>query len=878
MSNKRPVDFKPQGSETTSLPISEEFWGESLNPAQWEAVRCIDAPSLVIAGAGSGKTRVLTYKIAWLMQQGIEPWSILALTFTNKAAREMRERIGKLVGEHEAAPLWMGTFHSIFSRILRIECDTLGFTPHYTIYDDKDSASLIKTIIREMGFDDKVYRPGVVAHRISDYKNQLIKCKVLNDIYISCGQKLDMYEVKSRLNDLGYDYTDYINEEGQLAIRGSILDVYSYDNELPFRIDFNDDEVDSIYTFDYKTQERKEKLNSIHISPNIKEYNDEELFDRIYSIYQTRLRQADAMDFDDLLLNTYILLSEHEDIRSRYEERFQFVLVDEYQDTNYAQHRIVWLLTEHRQRVCVVGDDAQSIYSFRGARIDNILTFQKMYRDAKLFKLEQNYRSTQTIVAAANSIIKHNRRQIQKSVFSEKEVGEQIPVLEAYSDKEEASVVARRIYELCKKDDYNYGDIAILYRTNDQSRVFEEEFLQRKYPYRIYGGLSFYQRKEVKDALAYMRLVVNQHDEEALRRIVNVPARGIGKTTLDKVFSTAVDHAVPPFEVLSHPLNYGLQVSPSTQTRLQRFAELIEGYNRRLSTDDASIIAQGIVKDSGLYAEIFAGKEPEDRDRQANLQELMDSITSFVDDRQEEGQRVELADFLQSVSLMTDADKQLPEDGACITLMTIHSAKGLEFPVVFVVGLEESLFPSEMAIDDGNIEEERRLFYVATTRAQSRLYFTWSHSRVRYGKFQNNQRSRFLNEIDSQYLTSAKPKSSLLFGREKEERPSSSHHHSVTPSLHSSFTSKPSTDRTTPVTPPPSMKPVRSMQSPFTGSTPLPSGNQVSVGSKIEHVRFGRGVVTALEGSGLDTKATVVFENAGQKQLLLRFARFKVIG
>ncbi|MBP5513592.1 MAG: UvrD-helicase domain-containing protein [Bacteroidaceae bacterium] len=797
MSNKRPVDFKPQGSETTSLPISEEFWGESLNPAQWEAVRCIDAPSLVIAGAGSGKTRVLTYKIAWLMQQGIEPWSILALTFTNKAAREMRERIGKLVGEHEAAPLWMGTFHSIFSRILRIECDTLGFTPHYTIYDDKDSASLIKTIIREMGFDDKVYRPGVVAHRISEAKNELIR-------------------------------------PSQYA-----------------------------RNFDLMRRDQLSRMSRIH---------------EIYSTYQQRLRQADAMDFDDLLLNTYILLSEHEDIRSRYEERFQFVLVDEYQDTNYAQHRIVWLLTEHRQRVCVVGDDAQSIYSFRGARIDNILTFQKMYRDAKLFKLEQNYRSTQTIVAAANSIIKHNRRQIQKSVFSEKEVGEQIPVLEAYSDKEEASVVARRIYELCKKDEYNYGDIAILYRTNDQSRVFEEEFLHRKYPYRIYGGLSFYQRKEVKDALAYMRLVVNQHDEEALRRIVNVPARGIGKTTLDKVFSTAVDHAVPPFEVLSNPLNYGLQVSPSTQTRLQRFAELIESYNRRLSTDDASIIAQGIVKDSGLYAEIFAGKEPEDRDRQANLQELMDSITSFVDDRQEEGQRAELADFLQSVSLMTDADKQLPEDGACITLMTIHSAKGLEFPVVFVVGLEESLFPSEMAIDEGNIEEERRLFYVATTRAQSRLYFTWSHSRVRYGKFQNNQRSRFLNEIDSQYLTSAKPKSSLLFGREKEERPSSSHHHSITSSLHSSFTSRPSTDRTTPVTPPPSMKPVRSMQSPFTGSTPLPSGSQVSVGSKIEHVRFGRGVVTALEGSGLDTKATVVFENAGQKQLLLRFARFKVIG
>ena len=812
MEGKDPHQSSPLKGEELSLPQGKRLGGESLNPAQWEAVLCIDAPSLVIAGAGSGKTRVLTYKIAWLMQQGMEPWTILALTFTNKAAREMRERIAKLVGEHEAAPLWMGTFHSIFSRILRIECDAIGFTPHYTIYDDKDSASLIKTIIHEMGLDDKVYRPGVVAHRISEAKNELIRPSQ-----------------------------------------------YARD-------------------FDLMRRDQLSRMGRIH---------------EIYSNYQARLKQADAMDFDDLLLNTYILLSEHPDIRQRYEDRFQFVLVDEYQDTNFAQHRIVWLLTEHRQRVCVVGDDAQSIYSFRGARIDNILTFQKMYRDARLFKLEQNYRSTQTIVAAANSVIKHNRRQIQKDVFSKKEVGEQIPVLEAYSDKEEASVVARRIYELCKKDDYGYGDIAILYRTNDQSRVFEEEFLQRKYPYRIYGGVSFYQRKEVKDALAYMRLIVNQHDEEALRRIVNVPARGIGKTSLDKVFSCAIDHAVPPFDVLKAPYNYGLQISPSTATRLQRFAELIEGYNRRLSTDDASTIAQGIVKDSGLYAEIHAGKEPEDRERQANLQELMDSITSFVDDRQEEGQRVELADFLQSVSLMTDADKQLPEDGACITLMTIHSAKGLEFPVVFVVGLEENLFPSEMAIEEGNIEEERRLFYVATTRAQTRLFLTWSHSRVRYGKFQNNQRSRFLNEIDSQYLTTSKPKSSLLFGRDKEDNASSTrggreaaHPSPFTPHP-SPFTpnSSPFTPNPSPFTPHPSptgqrgtMRPVRSVQSPFTESTPLPSANQVSVGARIEHVRFGRGVVTALEGSGLDTKATVEFENAGQKQLLLRFARFKVIG
>ncbi len=749
----------------------------SLNPAQRQAVEYCDGPSLVIAGAGSGKTRVLTYKIAYLMQNGVEPWSILALTFTNKAAREMRERIGRLVGEHEASMLWMGTFHSIFARILRYESESIGFTSHYTIYDDKDSASLIKTIIREMGLDEKQYRPGAVAHRISEAKNELI--------------------------------------------------------------------TPSLYVQDMSLMRRDQmtRMSRIH---------------EIYSTYQNRLRQSDAMDFDDLLLNTYLLLKSNPEIRRKYEERFHFVLVDEYQDTNYAQHQIVWLLTEHRQRVCVVGDDAQSIYSFRGARIDNILSFRNAYQGAQLFKLEQNYRSTQTIVGAANSVIKNNRRQIQKDVFSQKEVGEAIEVVEAYSDKEEAAIVARKILELRQHCGFDYGDVAILYRTNDQSRIFEEEFMRRKYPYRIYGGLSFYQRTEVKDSLAYLRLAVNPHDEEALRRVINKPARGIGNTTMERVYTCAIEHGVTPFEVISNPVQYSLPVNAATQGRLVRFADFISECNRAASTEEASTLAVRILNESGLVDSINAGREPEDRERQANLQELLNSITSFVEDNREEGRATLLPDFLQTVVLLTDADKQLPQDGQTITLMTVHAAKGLEFRAVFVVGLEEDLFPSEMAQEEGNVEEERRLFYVAVTRAEERLFLTWSHSRMRYGKFQNNQCSRFLREVPAQYLSSQKRESSLLFGSSRPSVPS-----------------RPEVQRPVPSQRP--LRPVRQVQSSFTAAAPLPSGQQVSVGAHVEHARFGRGVVTAIEGSGMDVKATVDFENSGRKQLLLRFARLQVI-
>ena len=769
-----------------------------LNPAQQEAVKCIDAPSLVIAGAGSGKTRVLTYKIAYLMQQGIDPWAILALTFTNKAAREMRERIGRLVGEHEASMLWMGTFHSIFYRILRYESDTIGFSNHFTIYDDRDSENLVKTIIREMGLDDKQYRPGVVAHRISEAKNELIRPEQ--------------------------------------------------------------------YAKDFQLMRRDQNTRMSRIN-------------EVYAKYQQRLKQADAMDFDDLLLYTYILLKEHPDIRQKYEDKFQFVLVDEYQDTNYAQHQIVWLLTEHRQRVSVVGDDAQSIYSFRGARIDNILNFQKSYNDARLFKLEQNYRSTQNIVNAANSVIHKNQRQIHKDVYSRNDEGELIEVCEAYSDKEEAAIVARKIQELTRNNQYNFGQITILYRTNSQSKSFEDEFKRRRYPYRIYGGMSFYQRKEVKDALAYLRLAVNPNDEEAFRRVINYPARGIGKTTLDKVYQTAVDNGVTPFFVISNPADFQLDVNGPTQAKLQRFAQFVTSFTELVPTERADTLALRMLNESGLVAEINSGKEPEYRDRQENLQTLIDDIQATVADNEEQGLSVLLTEYLQNIALLTDQDKDEEEAVPRITLMTVHAAKGLEFPVVFIVGLEENLFPSEMAIEEGGIEEERRLFYVAITRAAQRLFLTWSHSRMRFGRFENNQRSRFLHEIDKQYLTRSGSSPAAA------PNPTSAR---FTPSFaHSSFSSPTSTTRATShtsshsATSPantPRLSSLSRFQSEHTATAPLPDGaGNLQVGNHIEHSRFGRGVVKKIEGTGLDTKATVEFENAGQKQLLLRFARFTVL-
>ncbi|MBR5467202.1 MAG: UvrD-helicase domain-containing protein [Bacteroidaceae bacterium] len=770
---------------------------EDLNESQQQAVLCCDSPSLVIAGAGSGKTRVLTYKIAYLLQQGMQPYNILALTFTNKAAKEMRQRIAKILGEEIASQLWMGTFHSIFSRILRRESVTLGFSPDFTIYDASDCKSLIKTIIKEMQLDDKAYKPGSVAARISLAKNSLI---------------------------------------------------------LP-----------SAYQADRRNFE-----SDLHAKmPAIGE---------IYMRYWNRCRQANTMDFDDLLLYTWILFSEYPDIAQRWEDRFHFVLVDEYQDTNYAQHQIVWLLTQHRQRVSVVGDDAQSIYSFRGANIDNILRFQERYQGAKLFKLEQNYRSTQTIVSAANSLIAHNRGQIRKEVFSKNDVGEPIRLLQTYSDIDEANAVMRCVREFYRNEQIPYNQIAILYRTNAQSRSFEEVMRKNAIPYRVYGGTSFYQRKEIKDVIAYLRLIVNPRDEEALRRVINYPTRGIGQTTLDKIYKAAQQHDLTPWDILSAP--HLLDVSASTRTKLSTFSQMISSLHERQLVDNAHNIALDIVTLSGMRAEINKGREPEDISRQENLQELVDGIAVFVSERTEQGQDALLSSYLQEVSLMSDVDENESVQGEDrITLMTVHSAKGLEFRVVFIVGMEEELFPSSMSSDSPRqLEEERRLFYVAITRAEEYLVITNAKSRFRYGKTEMCKPSRFLREIDPLYIriSGISSGNAILTSAINNVRPSASiitTPPSARPSVSSTSATPTGADARRFVRVTPSLH-----SSPqLAASHPAANTSNLSVGTKILHERFGHGIITAIEGNGIDTKATVLFENVGTKQLLLRFAKFKVI-
>ena len=610
---------------------------QQLNESQQEAVVYCDGPSLVIAGAGSGKTRVLTYKIAWLLEHGMAPWQILALTFTNKAAREMKERIGRLVGEERARYLQMGTFHSVFARILRSEAETLGFNSSFTIYDQSDSRSLVKTIIKEMGLDDKVYKPASVADRISMAKNHLLN----------------------------------------------------------------------------------------------------------------------AMDFDDLLVQTWILFQNHEDIRQKYVEKFHFVLVDEYQDTNFAQQAIVYQLTKERQKVCVVGDDAQSIYSFRGANIDNILNFQSQYTDAKLFKLEQNYRSTQLIVQAANSLIKRNERQIPKNVFSKNEHGEKLQLKPAFSDREEAMIVTQDIKRLRRQEHADWSDFAILYRTNAQSRSFEEQMRKDNIPYRIYGGLSFYQRKEIKDVIAYFRLIANPNDEEAFKRIVNYPARGIGDTTVGKIIQTAQTYGVSLWQVIKEPVLFPMDVSKGTMTKIQAFRELIEGWIARVTTEDAYTLGHDIIMNSGISKDIYSGRNPEDISRQENLEEFLSGMQDFVESRKEEdmGDEVYLPDFLQEVALLTDLDSDEGDSNDKVTLMTIHSAKGLEFPTVFVVGLEENIFPSPMCTNSmRELEEERRLLYVAITRAEKHCILTCAQNRFRYGRMEYDTPSRFIRDIDPELL------------------------------------------------------------------------------------------------------------------------------
>ena len=765
-----------------------------LNDAQRAAVEYIDGPSLVIAGAGSGKTRVLTYKIAYLLSQGMKPWSIMALTFTNKAAREMKERIGKLVGGDLAQHLYMGTFHSIFSRILRAEAEHIGFNNNFTIYDESDSRSLLKAIIKEMGLDDKAYKPAAVHARISMAKNNLVTAEA-------------------------YDSDPAILEQNKRA-----------------------------------------KMPAIG---------------KIYVAYVQRCRQANAMDFDDLLMLTFQLFRDHEEIRQKYAGRFDYILVDEYQDTNYVQMSIVMQLCKEKLRVCAVGDDSQSIYSFRGANIDNILNYQKQLPGTQLFKLEQNYRSTQTIVEAANSLIHHNRNQIQKEVFSKNDKGEKILYKPAYSDKEEALIVAKNIQRIKRQDDCGYDQFAILYRTNAQSRSFEEEFRKQGIPYRIYGGLSFYQRKEIKDIIAYFRLVANPDDEEAFKRIINYPARGIGATTVMKIADCAHQNQVSFWEVIGNVEHYGLNVNKGTQTKLEKFRLLISSFIDRSHTLDVYELGDAIIRESRISEDIMSGKNADDLARQENLEEFLSGMQTFVAGRQEEGRMDEayLTDYLQDVALLTDADSEGEKDEPRVSLMTIHAAKGLEFATVFVVGLEENIFPSPLAaISVRELEEERRLLYVAITRAEKHCILTNAKNRFRYGKMEFDNPSRFIDEIDASLIEGGEeaPESSFGGGR----------------SSYGGYGSEGGyggrmpwdRDRSGYRRDYQNSKPVASqfMADPKPAFASSAAGS-LCEGCRIEHQRFGIGTVLKIEGTGENTKATVEFQNAGTKQLLLKFAKFTIL-
>lgn len=802
-----------------------------LNDAQRAAVEYIDGPSLVIAGAGSGKTRVLTYKIAYLLSQGMKPWSIMALTFTNKAAREMKERIGKLVGDDLAQHLYMGTFHSIFSRILRAEAEHIGFNNNFTIYDESDSRSLLKAIIKEMGLDDKTYKPAAVHARISMAKNNLVTAEA-------------------------YDSDPAILEQNKRA-----------------------------------------KMPAIG---------------KIYVAYVQRCRQANAMDFDDLLMLTFQLFRDHEEIRQKYAGRFDYILVDEYQDTNHVQMSIVMQLCKEKLRVCAVGDDSQSIYSFRGANIDNILNYQKQLPGTQLFKLEQNYRSTQTIVEAANSLIHHNRNQIQKEVFSKNDKGEKIQYKPAYSDKEEALIVAKNIQRIKRQDDCGYDQFAILYRTNAQSRSFEEEFRKQGIPYRIYGGLSFYQRKEIKDIIAYFRLVANPDDEEAFKRIINYPARGIGAATVMKIADCAHQNQVSFWEVIGNVEHYGLNVNKGTQTKLENFRLLISSFIDRSHTLDVYELGDAIIRESRISEDIMSGKNADDLARQENLEEFLSGMQTFVAGRQEEGRMDEayLTDYLQDVALLTDADSEGEKDEPRVSLMTVHAAKGLEFATVFVVGLEENIFPSPLAaVSVRELEEERRLLYVAITRAEKHCILTNAKNRFRYGKMEFDNPSRFIDEIDASLIEGGEetPESSFGGGRSSFGGYGSSSRYGSEGGYggrmpwdrdrsgyrRESQNAKPVASQFM-ADPKPGFKSVRAVNAVHrimgdtassssvalagsSASKASSAAGSLSEGCRIEHQRFGIGTVLKIEGTGENTKAIVEFQNAGTKQLLLKFAKFTIL-
>ncbi len=801
-----------------------------LNQSQQAAVEYNDGPSLVIAGAGSGKTRVLTYKIAYLIQLGLDPRNILALTFTNKAANEMKTRIGDLIGMEHAHYVNMGTFHSVFSRILRVEAEHIGFDSHFTIYDENDSRSLIKTIVKEMMLDEKMYKPSTVHSRISMAKNTLISAQqYANDAEI---YERDRY---SRMTEIG----------------------------------------------------------------------------KIYMAYQERCRRANAMDFDDLLVMTYQLFKQHEDIRRKWVERFKYILVDEYQDTNKVQQMIVDLLASENKRICVVGDDAQSIYSFRGANIDNILNFTKIYPEAKLFKLEQNYRSTQRIVEAANSLIRHNQRQIRKEVFSENALGDSLLVKPAYSDKEEASIVCRDIKKYMRQHGGNYSDFAILYRTNAQSRPFEDEFLRQSIPYRIYGGLSFYQRKEIKDILAYFRLVANHNDEEAFKRIVNYPSRGIGDTTIGKISTAATQYGVSFWEVCYNLDRYDVPLNAGAKSKLVKFVAMIQNFSDQMNVKEAYDLGRDIVMLSGIHADLFSSSDAEYLTRQENLEELMAAMQDFVEGLREEGREREatLDRFLQEVSLMSDkesGDVNEPQ----VSLMTVHAAKGLEFPVVFIVGMEENIFPSPMAQDSPReLEEERRLLYVAITRAEKLCILTCAKNRWRYGKMEYDVPSRFLQEIDSKFIHFDGDDMQPSYRQVQNSRPvarqfmadvdykvtSPRRNEPKVDPLSPAFRRELDAARHNPFTPhgakaagfqqatqiksqplPPNFRKVSSSRPATSASQPSANG-LLSEGMVIEHQRFGVGTVIKLEGTGDNAKATVEFRNTGTKQLLLKFAKFTIV-
>ena len=792
--------------------MKENFLDE-LNQSQREAVLYNDGPSLVIAGAGSGKTRVLTFKIAYLMNLGLDPSRILALTFTNKAAREMKERIAQEVGYNRSKYLWMGTFHSIFSRILRVEADKIGFTRDFTIYDASDSKSLIKSIIKEMGLDDKTYKPSTIAGIISSAKNHLV--------------------------------------------------------------------TPGAYRSDRATVEADERARIPKAG-------------LLYQTYVDRCRKANAMDFDDLLVYTYFLFSKNEDVRRQYADRFEYVMVDEYQDTNVAQHKIVWELTKDKQRVCVVGDDAQSIYSFRGANIENILGFTKQYNCAKVFKLEQNYRSTQTIVNAANSVIAKNSNQIDKNVFSENKIGEPIEVYNTYSDREEGITIVKRLREYYNSGERSYKRFAILYRTNAQSRIFEDELMRNNIPYRIYGGLSFYQRKEIKDIIAYLRMAINPNDEEALKRIINYPARGIGETTIKKVSACAVSNEVSMWNVLSEPVKFGLDVNKGTLTKLQNFQDLIFGFQEAAKQMNASEIGLKIISESGILKDLYAEKNSESQDRLENIEELKNALASFVEERQEQGiDEVMLPDFLSEVSLISDLDES-DDGGDKVTLMTIHSAKGLEFDTVFVVGMEENLFPSAMSYESPRaIEEERRLFYVAITRAEKNCVLSFARSRFRFGSMEFSSPSRFLRELDPKCIRmmggssfGMEPSSEKTYGGSPFGR-SSGYDEDVPEWMQKSRidyskVSQVANSAKRVVQPRQTDFPPRKLKKVVTPTasvdkTSVASLGGLSVGDRIAHERFGEGRVVELLGSADSAKAKVQFVNAGEKTLLLKFAKFKKI-